>query len=52
MCPELPVMWFCHGVDSWPERMDPPVGEKQRGEMRREREEREQRRRGEGKGGT
>ena len=52
-CPDrLSSVWFCDDVDSWPERMDPSVREKQRGEMEREREEREQRRRGEGKGGT
>ena len=52
VCPELPVMWFCHGVDSRPERMDPAAGKKQRGEMRREKGEREHRKRREGKGGT
>lgn len=52
-CPDrLSSLWFCDDVDSWPERLDPSVREKQRGEMEREREEREQRRRGEGKGRT
>lgn len=33
-------LWFCHGVDSWPERMDPPEERDEEGK-KRERAEKE-----------
>lgn len=42
------LSWICPSLDNWTERIDPPVRETPRGEMRGEREERGSR--GEGRG--